>query len=152
MTSRAQNPSVLHILGTLILIIACLYWAKAVLIPIALAVLLTFLLNPVVSALHSRGLPRTPAVLVVVVLVFSLVGGIAWTVTRQFSTLAYELPGYQENLKHKISDLRDLGKSAIIDRVLKTVKEVTDELQKTPSPPSKPQARRGTPNGPQRGT
>jgi predicted PurR-regulated permease PerM len=139
--SRAQNPSVLPILVTLVLIIACLYWAKAVLIPIALAVLLTFLLNPVVSALHSRGLPRTPAVLVVVVLVFSLVGGVAWTVTRQLSTLAYELPGYQENLKHKISDLRDLGKSAVIDRVLKTVKEVTDEMQKTPSSPSKPQAR-----------
>ena len=140
MISRAQNPSVLPILGTLILIIACLYWAKAVLIPIALAVLLTSLLNPVVSVLHSRGLPRTPAVLVVVVLVFSLVGGVAWTVTRQLSTLAYELPGYQENLKHKISDLRDLGKSAVMDRVLKTIKEVTDELQRTPKVPSESQA------------
>ena len=128
------------ILGTLILIIACLYWAKAVLMPIALAVLLTFLLNPVVSALHSRGLPRTPAVLVVVVLVFSLVGGIAWTVTRQLSMLAYELPGYQENLKRKISDLRDIGKSGVIDRVLKTIKELTDELQKTPRSVSEPQA------------
>jgi predicted PurR-regulated permease PerM len=131
-TSRAQSPSVLHILGTLILIIACMYWAKAVLIPIALAVLFTFLLNPVVNVLHSRGLPRTPAVLVVVVLVFSLVGGVVWTVTRQLSMLAYELPGYQENLKRKIGDLRDIGKSGVIDRVLKTVKEVTDELQKTP--------------------
>jgi predicted PurR-regulated permease PerM len=109
-----------------------MYWAKAVLIPIALAVLFTFLLNPVVNVLHSRGLPRTPAVLVVVVLVFSLVGGVVWTVTRQLSMLAYELPGYQENLKRKIGDLRDIGKSGVIDRVLKTVKEVTDELQKTP--------------------
>jgi predicted PurR-regulated permease PerM len=42
--------------------------------PVALAILFTFLLNPVVSALQHRGLPRTPAVLLVVVLVFSVVG------------------------------------------------------------------------------
>jgi predicted PurR-regulated permease PerM len=137
--TRDQNPSLIHILGTLILIIACLYWAKVVLIPIALAVLLTFLLNPVVSALHSRGLPRAPAVLVVVVLVFSGVGGIAWTVTRQLGILAYELPRYQENLKNKISDLRELGKSGVIKRVLTTINEITDELQRDPLPPSEPQ-------------
>jgi predicted PurR-regulated permease PerM len=137
--TRDQNPSLIHILGTLILIIACLYWAKVVLIPIALAVLLTFLLNPVVSALHSRGLPRAPAVLVVVVLVFSVVGGIAWTVTRQLGILAYELPRYQENLKNKISDLRELGKNGVIKRVLTTINEITDELQRDPLPPSEPQ-------------
>ena len=70
-----SNPSVLHILGTdphhrLPIL------GKGRAHPVALAVLLTFLLNPVVSVLHSRGLPRTPAVLVVVVLVFSVVGGI----------------------------------------------------------------------------
>ena len=52
--------------------------AKVVFIPIALAVLLTFLLNPIVNALHSRGLPRAPAVLVVVVLVFSVSGIVSW--------------------------------------------------------------------------
>jgi len=138
--TRVQNPSLIHILGTLILIIACLFWAKVVLIPIALAVLLTFLLNPIVSALHSRGLPRAPAVLVVVVLLFSVVGGIAWTVTRQLGMLAYELPRYQENLKNKISDLRELGKSGVIARVLTTINEITDELQRDPPPPSEPQA------------
>ena len=138
--TRVQNPSLIHILGTLILIIACLYWAKVVFIPIALAVLLTFLLNPIVSALHSRGLPRAPAVLVVVVLVFSVVAGIAWTVTRQLGMLAYELPRYQENLKNKISDLRELGKSGVIERVLTTINEITDELQRDPPSPSEPQA------------
>jgi predicted PurR-regulated permease PerM len=139
-TSRAQHSSLIHILGTLVLIIACLYWAKAVLVPIALGVLFTFLLNPVVSALHSRGLRRTPAVLVVVVLVFSIVGGVAWTVTRQLSTLAYELPRYEENLKQKITDLRELGKSSVIERGLTTVEEITDALQRNPRP-SEPQAR-----------
>jgi predicted PurR-regulated permease PerM len=137
-TSRVENPSLLYIFGSLVLIIACLYWAKAVLMPIALAVLLTFLLNPVVSALHSRGLPRTPAVLVVVVLVFSLIGGVAWTVTRQFAMLAYELPQYQQNLKDKVGDLRDLGQNSVVERVLITIKEVTSELQRARRPLPEP--------------
>jgi predicted PurR-regulated permease PerM len=138
--TRVQNLSLIYVLGSLVLIIACLYWAKAVLMPIALAVLLTFLLNPVVSALHSRGLPRTPAVLVVVVLVFSVVGGVVWTVTRQLAMLAYELPRYQENLKDKISDLREFGSSSVVERVLMTIREVTGELQRARRPLSEPQA------------
>jgi predicted PurR-regulated permease PerM len=134
-----QHASVLPILGTLVLIIACLYWAKTVLIPVALAVLLTFLLNPVVSALHSRGLPRTPAVLVVVVLLFSLVGGVAWTVTRQLTMLAYDIPRYQENVKQKINDLRQVGENGVIERVLTTIKELTAELQRDSQLPSEPQ-------------
>jgi predicted PurR-regulated permease PerM len=139
--TSVQLLSVVDIFGSIVLIIACLYWAKAVLIPIALAVLLTFLLNPVVSALHSRGLPRTPAVLVVVILLFSLVGGVAWAVTRQLTLLAYELPRYQENLKQKITDLREVGKNGVIERVLTSIKELTDELQREPQPLSEPPAR-----------
>ena len=52
---------------------------------------------------------------------------------RQLSSLTYELPRYQENLKQKVIDLRDLGKSGVIDRVLTTVKEVTDEVERTPT-------------------
>jgi predicted PurR-regulated permease PerM len=125
----------------LVLVIACLYWAKAVLIPIALAILITFLLNPVVSALHGRGLPRIAAILVVVVLLFSVVGGVAWTVTRQLSSLAYELPRYQENLKQKSADLRELGKNGVVERVMKALKEITDELQRSPQPASGPRVR-----------
>jgi predicted PurR-regulated permease PerM len=121
----------------MVLVTACLYWAKAVLIPVALAILLTFLLNPVVSVVQrTRVLSRTPAVLLVVALVFSLVGGIGWTVTRQLTTLAYELPRYQENLKQKISDFRALRKGGVIERLQTTIEEIAGELRKgTPPPP-----------------
>ncbi len=126
----------------MVLVTACLYWAKAVLIPVALAILLTFLLNPVVSGLQrTRVLPRTLAVLLVVALVFSLVGGIGWTVTRQLTTLAYELPRYKENLKQKISDFRTLGKGGVIERLQTTIKEITGELQRTTPPPPEIQPR-----------
>jgi predicted PurR-regulated permease PerM len=131
-----RKLSLLYVLACFVLVIACLYWAKAVLIPVALAVLLTFLLNPVVRILQRRWLPRTPAVLLVVALAFSALGGMSWTVTRQLTALAYELPRYQENLKHKMRDLRELGKGGIIEKLQTTIKEVTGELQKgTPPPP-----------------
>jgi predicted PurR-regulated permease PerM len=50
-----------QLLTSLALIIAALYWAHAVFIPVALALLLTFLVNPVVSMLQRRGLGRMPA-------------------------------------------------------------------------------------------
>ena len=77
--------------ATFVLIIASLYWAQAVLIPVALAILLTFLLSPVAGALEWIALRRLPSVMVVVVLTFSLLGGIGWIVTLQFASLANEL-------------------------------------------------------------
>ena len=51
--------------GTVITVVAVtvLYWAQSIFIPVALAVFLTFLLNPLVTALRQRGLRRTPAVI-----------------------------------------------------------------------------------------
>src|SRR4030095_14341828 len=65
--------------GIVALVVAALYWLQAVLIPMALAVLLTFLLSPVVGILQRRRLGRVPAVLVTVLLAFSILGGIGWT-------------------------------------------------------------------------
>jgi predicted PurR-regulated permease PerM len=119
-----------------VLAVACLYWAKAVLIPVALAIVFTFLLNPVASMLQRRGLPRTPAVLLVVLLAFSWIAGIGWTVTRQITLLAAELPRYQENLQHKVADLRDLTSGGVVEKVQTTITHVVGELQK--APPSEP--------------
>ena len=49
--------------------------------PVAVAILLTFVLDLVVSVLQRPGLPRMPAVILVVVVTFSLLGGIGWVVT-----------------------------------------------------------------------
>src|SRR5918996_3955376 len=78
----ARKLPLLYVLASLALVVACLYWAKAVLIPVALAMVFTFLLNPVANMLQRRGLPRTPAVLLGVLLAFSWVGGIGWGAIR----------------------------------------------------------------------
>ena len=114
-------------LATLLLVLVLLYWTGVVLIPVALAILLTFLLDPVVSLLQRSGLPRTPAVILVVVVAFSLLGGMGWVVTWQLTTLANELPQHKENLQHKVADLRGLGQGGVIEKVQQTIEDVLSE-------------------------
>ena len=76
MPSVVRKQPLFYALASLVLVIACLYWGRVVLIPVALALLLTFLLNPVVSVLQRLGLGRTPPVILVVVLAFVVLGGI----------------------------------------------------------------------------
>jgi predicted PurR-regulated permease PerM len=117
--------------GIIALVGAALYWLQTVLIPLALAVLLTFLLSPVVSTLQRRGLGRVPSVLVTVLLALSLLGGIGWTLTRQLVTLADELPRYSQNLHHRIADLRGASKGGPVEKIQKAVEDVVGEIQKT---------------------
>jgi predicted PurR-regulated permease PerM len=120
--------------GIIALVVAALYWLQGVLIPLALAVLLTFLLSPVVGALQRRGLGRVPAVLVTVFLALSVLGGIGWTLTRQLVTLADELPRYSLNIHHRIADLRGASKVGSVEKVQKTVEDVVGQIQKTDTP------------------
>src|ERR1041384_6046482 len=100
------NLSAISIILTLALVVASLYWAQAFLIPIAVALLLTFLLTPVASALKNVGLGRIPSVVLVAVFVFSLLGAIGWIVALQFTTVANQLPTYRNNIRQKIVDIR----------------------------------------------
>ena len=134
MPTPVPQVPLFQLLTSLALIIAALYWAHTVFIPVALALLLSFLLNPVVSVLQGRGLRRTPAVILVVLLMFSLLGGIGWTITADSSSLAAELPRYEENIRHKIADLRWVGNSSVIEKFQTAAQKVMDELQQTNKP------------------
>jgi predicted PurR-regulated permease PerM len=117
-------------LPTAVLVIAILYWAQEVLVPIAIAVLLTFVLNPVVSALESLRLGRVIAVTISVAFAFSILLGVSWVIARQLAGLANELPQYRINIRKKIADLRDLRKGGALEQVEETVTEVKEELKK----------------------
>jgi len=117
--------------GIIALVVVGLYWLQAVLIPLALAVLLTFLLSPVVGTLQRRGLGRVPAVLVTVLLALSILGGTGWTLTRQLVTLADELPRYSLNIHQRIVDLRGASQGGSMEKVQQAVENVVGELQKT---------------------
>src|SRR4051812_4565852 len=107
--SSSSKSSYLRPLVALVLVVAVLYAAKPVIVPLALAVLLTFVLTPVVSAIQRSGLPRVPAVLVTAVLTFVLFGLVGWVVGVQVHKLARELPTHRKEIDAKIAGLRGSG-------------------------------------------
>jgi predicted PurR-regulated permease PerM len=118
------------------LVTAILFLGKAFLMPLALAILIAFLLAPVVSRLQSLGLPCVPAVISVAVLAFGLIGAGGYVVANQLSDLARSLPEYQENFRNKI--VQPVNK--LTAGVTKIQKELDRPAASTPqkSPDEKP--------------
>jgi predicted PurR-regulated permease PerM len=92
-------------LVTATLVVAILYFAREVFIPLALAGLLAFLLAPAATRLERWGVKRTPAALLVIVLSLIGVGFLGRVVLGQIYNLAVELPQYQGNVSNKIGSL-----------------------------------------------
>ena len=130
-TERAVAPW-LRFAGC-VLVVAVLYWAQAVLVPIALALLITFVLTPPVTVLQ-RWIGRVAAVLVVVAFVFTILGVAGWGVARQMSNLAGELPRYRANIRQKVADIRGASRGGSIKQVEETVKEIQKQIESPESP------------------
>ena len=124
-TSQSWKPWVTF--AGCVLVIAVLYWAQAVLVPVALAVLLTFVLTPPVSWLE-RWVGRVPAVLASVTLVFMLLGLAGWGLARQVNQLADDLPHYRVNILAKISDVRGAGKGGSVEKLQETIEDIKADL------------------------
>ena len=92
---------------TAAIIIAALYFGRDILIPLALAIFLGFVLDPVVVRLKRVGMPRTPAVAVVAVSTLVLIGLTGLFLANQISTLSAQLPTYQSNIVDKLRGLRE---------------------------------------------
>ena len=122
----------LHVVA-MALVVAVLYFGQAILVPIALAGLLAFLLTPVVVFLQ-RYLGRIPAVLLAVILAFSVIGGIGWSVTGELRALAHELPSYRHTIRQRIADLRGASRGSAVEKVQETVKDIKEAMQSDASP------------------
>ncbi len=141
---RAKLPPLWIVLVSTAVIIVLLYWARPVLIPVALSILLTFLLSPIVDGLQKVRFPRVPAVILVVLLAFSAIGAFGWMTVRQIVSFANDLPQYRDNISEKIADLKRFGKGGPIGKVQQTVEEVKQQIDKedggktTPKPAPAP--------------
>jgi predicted PurR-regulated permease PerM len=113
-----------------VLVVACLYWAQIVLIPVALALLLTFMLAPVVTRLERWRVPRAVAVIAVVLLGLALLLGLGAVVVMQVVNLGEELPKYRENIKEKIGDIRGFGHGSGLERAQETVARAAGEVER----------------------
>jgi predicted PurR-regulated permease PerM len=110
MPMNAQSSSgvrrVVMMLSMVMLIVAALHFGRELLIPLAMAVLLTFLTTPLVKALERLRLPRVPAVLIAIVVIFCVMVSAGWVIGAQLRDLANRLPVYQENLRVKLEGFR----------------------------------------------
>ena len=103
-------------------------FARDVIIPIALAALVTFLLTPVVNRLERWGLPRIPAVAVVILAAILFCVGSGWLVYQQISSLASDLPRYRQNIREKVDSVQAMMRGGAIRSIEETVAGVREEL------------------------
>lgn len=124
---RTSLPNVAAIVTT----VAALYFGREVFLPIAIALLLTFALAPLVSALKKIGIPRIAAVIASVLGAFAALGLFSFIVATQVSELAQNIPVYQTNILTKIRSLKETGVGGgILARLSQVVERVGQEIDR----------------------
>ncbi len=116
-----------------VILIAGLYVAREVLLPLALAILLSFVLTPPLLLLRKIKVPRVLAVGIVVAVAFGFILALGWMMSREATDLAAELPNYSATLSEKIKALRSTTNES---KVLKKAGDVLTDLQQQLDQPS----------------
>jgi predicted PurR-regulated permease PerM len=139
--SRPRRPRdaarTLEMLATLISVafaIVFLYVGREVLVPIAIAMLLSFVLSPPVLLLRRIGANRTVAVMAVALTSLLIAFAVSAALTRQVSELAVDLPNYQATINSKIGKLRDIvSANNFFEKGANALKSFGDLAQKPPA-------------------
>ena len=100
--NRTDTTSRLPPAVAFLLAIAVIYLAREILVPLSVAVLLSFVLTPTVRRLERWKLGRLGSVLLVFIVSIAWVGGVGYVVGKQLIAVLNELPAYKENLQAKV--------------------------------------------------
>lgn len=125
-SSAEGRANVLQGLLIAVIVIGGLYFAQEILLPLAVAILLSFVLTPPLLVLQRIKVPRVIAVVIVVGVAFSILGGLGWLVSREATKLAIDLPNYRFTLSQKIQLLRETTAES---QVLKKAGDVLQDLE-----------------------
>ncbi|MER9071717.1 AI-2E family transporter [Mesorhizobium sp. M0904] len=129
--ARALPHTSLPSVASVVTAVAALYFGREVFLPIAIALLLTFALVPMVSALKRAGIPRLPAVIASVLGAFTVLALFSFIVATQVSELAQNIPLYQANILTKVRSLKDTGVGGgIVSRLSRVIERVGQELDR----------------------
>lgn len=132
-----QGLPIFVALASILLVVAtmaALYLAREILVPVTLAILLSFVLVPAVRVLRRLRVPRAPAVLLVVVIVFGALFGIGSLIASEASQLASDLPRYTQVMRTKIKDLRGAtAGTGTLSRIVDMVQDLSATLQPPPA-------------------
>jgi predicted PurR-regulated permease PerM len=114
-----------------VIIIMMLYFGREIIIPIALAILLSFVLAPLVGLLQRARVPRGLAVVSVVIIAFTLIFAIGSLLAAQLTQLARDLPSYQSTITEKIQLFRETTAGrGTLERASGMLKDLSKELDK----------------------
>jgi predicted PurR-regulated permease PerM len=103
--------------------------AHEVFLPLAIAILLSFVLTPPLLFLRRWRVPRFIAVAIVVALTFSGIFLVVWLMSLQATQLAADLPRYQQVLAEKISAFRESAVSSpVIEKATEALKDLESEF------------------------
>ena len=136
-TSTGDNVQWVAQLFGLVLVVAMLYFARDVFIPMALGLLLSFLLSPVVRRLHRWGVPNVAAVVATAALAFVLLGVGFTLMGRELTTLVSDLPQHKDELVAKAGSLSGLtsgmggGLDELADEVTEAIEGGTEPLDES---------------------
>jgi predicted PurR-regulated permease PerM len=114
-----------------VIIITMLYFGREIIIPIAMAILLSFVLAPLVGLLRRSHVPRGIAVVSVVILAFALIFAMGSLLASQLTQLAEDLPRYQSTISDKIQSFRETTAGrGTLERASGMLKDLSKELDK----------------------
>jgi len=134
-------------------IVAALYFAREILIPLAFALTLTFLLTPAVAFLEKLRLGRVLPVILTVLVSMAAAGWITWIIANQLVDVASQLPTYRQNIHAKIEALRHGGKGPL-GRAADSAQDIGREISGpdtpviAPTPPAQNPQQRNAPRAP----
>lgn len=126
MRKAAETTSRIYPLLGLILAVAVLYFAREILIPVAFAVLLAFLLSPMVKRLEGWRIHRTAAATLVLLVACTMLAIVGWLVAAQVIEIAARLRDDTKNIQHKIEMLQ--GRSSSLSDVISTVENLGNQI------------------------
>jgi len=132
--SPAKSSSPLGPLAVGVIAVGALYFAREVFVPLALAILLSFALGPLVMLLRRWHLGRAPSVIIAVLLAFIVILSVGSFIGTQLARLAENLPQYQTNIAAKIHALRgSAAEIGIVGRASGMLKSLTREIGPSPT-------------------
>ena len=131
-----------HSLVSAAVVVAALYYGRDLLMPLALSALLGFVLDPAVSWLKRRGLPRAVAVFGAVGLALALLAGCGLLVYSQVRQLANNLPTYEANITQKLRDAgRAMRQPGMLNQYSRVFNRFEREIDKVQAPATAPVAK-----------
>lgn len=129
--TEPSQPLALRLLAAAV-VLAALYFGRELLVPLALATLLAFVLAPLTSRIRRLGTPRAVAVAAVVAITLGGLTGMSLFMAGQVRALGKELPTYQNNIAAKFDRLREqLRAPGVFSEASKVIDAVESEIAQT---------------------